>query len=186
MAMPHDAARVVLRRFERAHLARVQPWFEDPEVRLRLGGPEWPARALELHSREAEGEEFRGRRVLRNHTWLAWDEDVPVGYLGGEVYDRWARYDGSDPERPRVSQAEPGPAMGSAYVVDPARWRRGYGAAMLRAWVAHPEVADVRLFALGIDADNDASRRCAEAAGFVPDSPLPDWEGTVHHLLRRW
>jgi hypothetical protein len=56
---------------------------------------------------------------------------------------------------------------------------------MLRAWLGHPEVADVHVFALGIDHDNPASSRCALAVGFVPDPPEPDWEGIVHHLLRR-
>ena len=184
VAMSRDRADVELRAFEAAHLALVQPWFEHAEVRLRLGGPEWPGRAL-LPEPDVLDEEFRGRRVLRTHTWLAWDADVPVGHLGGEVYDRWVRYDGSDPDRPLISGVEPGPAMGSAYVVDPTRWRCGYGAAMLRAWVGSPQVADVRVFALGIDSDNPASIRCAQAAGFVADSLEPDWEGTVHHLLRR-
>jgi RimJ/RimL family protein N-acetyltransferase len=184
VAVTSDRVEVELRAFEAAHLALVQPWFEHAEVRLRLGGPEWPERSLRLAAHMTD-EEFRGGRVLRTHTWLAWDQDVPVGYLGGDVYDCWARYDGSDPDRPLISGVEPGPAMGSAYVVDPARWRRGYGAAMLRAWVGSPEVADVRVFALGIDFDNPASIRCAVAAGFVADSPEPDWEGTVYHLLRR-
>ncbi len=131
------------------------------------------------------GEEFRGRHVLRAHTWLAWQGDAAVGYLGGDVYDRWARYDGSDTESPAVDHVEAGPSMGCAYVVDPARWRRGLGAEMLRCWVALPELSDVRVFALGIDDDNVASRRCAVAAGFTPDSLEPDWEGTVYYLLRR-
>ncbi len=139
-------------------------------MRHRLGGPEWPERALQLQAAE-DDDEFRGMRVLRSHTWLAWSHDEPVGYLGGEVYDRWTTYDGSDPDHPVVTGSEPGPAMGSAYVVDPARWRRGFGVAVLRAWVEAPEVADVRVFALGIEHDNLASTRCALAAGFVPDPP---------------
>lgn len=182
-----DAADVLeLRPFEAVHLPLVQPWFENAEVRHRLGGPDWPVRALSLKERDLDGEEFRGRRVLRQYTWLAWRRDVPVGYLGGEVYDRWARWDGEDPEHPVVSHVEAGPAMGSAYVVDPARWRQGYGMAMLRAWLDEPQVADVRVFHLGVDHDNEASSRCAVKAGFVTDPPTPDWEGTVHHLLRRW
>ncbi len=51
--------------------------------------------------------------------------------------------------------------------------------------MAHPDVADVRVFAAGIDADNTASRRCAVSAGFTPDVDEPDWEDTVYHLLRR-
>lgn len=167
-------------------LPSVQPWFEHPEVRRRLGGPEWPARELRLVVSRL-GEEYRGRGVVRSHSWVAMDDaGVPVGKVGGDVYDRWTRYDGSQLlEEPVVSAVEAGPAMGLAYVVDPARWRHGIGRAMLRAVVGHPDVADVRLFAAGIDADNQASRRCAVAAGFAPDVEAPDWEDTVYHLMRR-
>ena len=79
--------RVVLRPFERAHLPFVQQWFEHPEVRLRLGGPDWPARALD-HA-EPFDVEFRGRRVLRDHTWLAWDDDVPVGFVADALTPDW-------------------------------------------------------------------------------------------------
>ncbi len=133
------------------------------------------------------GEEYRGRKVLRTHSWVAVDDaGVPLGKVGGDVYDRWTRYDGSRPDDPAVTLAEPGPAMGLAYVVDPARWRQGLGRAVLRAVLAHPDVADVRVFAAGVDADNQASQRCAAAAGFRPDVAEPDWEDTVYYLLRRW
>jgi RimJ/RimL family protein N-acetyltransferase len=171
--------------FTAAWLPAVQPWFTHPEVRRRLGGPDWPARELRLRTR-FDPAEYRGKHPLRAHSWVALDGDsAPVAHVGGEVYDRWTGYDGSDPERPRVSHVEPGPAMGLAYVVDPARWRQGYGRAVLSAVVAAPDVTDVRVFALGIDEDNVASRRCADSAGFVTDDPAPDWEGTVYHLLRR-
>jgi RimJ/RimL family protein N-acetyltransferase len=114
------------------------------------------------------------------------DAGVQVGKVGGDVYDRWTRYDGSRPrQEPVVTAVEAGPAMGLAYVVDPARCRQGIGRAMLRAVVRHPAVADVRVIAAGIDADNQASRRCAAAAGSTPDVDEPDWEDTVYHLLRR-
>lgn len=170
--------------FTEAQLHVVQPWFEHPEVRHRLGGPEWPARELWL-MRENPGGEFRGRTVLRAHSWLVLDGGVVFAKIGGDVYDRWTRYEGEGPDGPLVSGVEDGPAMGLAYVVDPARWGRGIGRQALHTVVASPVVADVRLFVAGIDADNTASRRCAEAAGFRPDDPEPDHEGTVHHLLRR-
>lgn len=171
--------------FTAADLHLVQPWFEHPEVRHRLGGPEWPVRELRL-LRENPGGEFRGRTVLRAHSWLVLDDDgAVVAKIGGDVYDRWTVYDGEGPDGPLVRRAEPGPAMGLAYVVDPALWGRGIGRAALRAVVAAPEVADVRLFVAGIDADNAVSRRCAEAAGFRPDDPEPDREDTVYHLRRR-
>jgi len=180
--VPRD---VDLRPFVPKQLAAVRAWFEHPEVRHRLGGPEWPERALSLQQRAHDDEEFRGQRVLRSHTWLAWDGDTPVGFLGGDVYDRWTTWDGSDPDHAVVHHVEEGPAMGSAYVVDPARWRQGYGTAILRAWMTPRETADVRLFALGVDGDNVASARCAEAAGFAASSEEPDWEDTVYFLLRR-
>jgi RimJ/RimL family protein N-acetyltransferase len=171
--------------FTEAALRVVQPWFRHPEVDRRLGGPEWPARELRLMTEKPDGE-FRGRRVLRTHSWLVLNEDgVPVAKIGGDVYDRWTRYLGETPEGPILDGWEPGPAMGLAYVVDPSRWRRGFGTAALRAATASPEVADVRLFVAGIDADNSASSRCARSAGFVPDDPEPDWEGTVYYILRR-
>ena len=168
-----------LETFTAEHLPLVQPWFEHPEVDLRLGGPEWPARGLVL-AESQDDEEFRGMRVLRSHTWLATYDGEPVGYVGGEVYDRWTVWDGQ-----QVLAWEPGPAMGSAYVVDPSRWRHGFGRALLRAWVDAPEVADVEVFALGIEHDNEASRRCALSAGFRADDEVPDWEEIVYFTRRR-
>ena len=63
--------------------------------------------------------------------------------------------------------------------------RRDSGASLLRTWVEAPEVADVDVFALGIDHDNVASRRCAESAGFRADDDVPDWEGIVYFTRRR-
>jgi RimJ/RimL family protein N-acetyltransferase len=164
-------------------LAAVQPWFTHPEVRQRLGGPQWPAREFALGS--GPGGMYRGLRVLRSHSWVAVDaEGVPVAQVGGEVYDRWCRYT-EGPAGPVVDRVEPGPAMGLAYVVDPRRWRQGFGTATLRAVIDAPEVADVAVFAAGIEADNLASAGCAAAAGFAPDSAGADWEGIVYHLLRR-
>jgi len=171
--------------FTEAALPVVQPWFRHPEVDRRLGGPEWPARELRLLT-DKPGGEFRGRRVLRTHSWLVLNaEEVPVAKIGGDVYDCWTRYLGEAPGGPILDGWEAGPAMGVAYVVDPGRWRRGFGTAALRAVIASPVVADVRLFVAGIDADNTASSRCARSAGLVPDDPEPDWEGTIHHILRR-
>jgi RimJ/RimL family protein N-acetyltransferase len=165
-------------------LPSVQPWFRHPEVDRWLGGPEWPAREFEPHDSDI-GEMFRGRRVMRSHSWVAVDANKNVvAYIGGEVYDRWCRYE-ETPEGPVIDAVEPGPAIGLAYVVDPRQWRRGYGTATLRAVMDAPEAADVVLFAAGIEPDNIASARCAASAGLVPDSDVPDWEGIVVHIRRR-
>jgi RimJ/RimL family protein N-acetyltransferase len=166
-------------------LPLVQPWFRHPEVDRRLGGPEWPARELGL-MQEKPGSDFRGRRVLPTHSWLLTDGNGSlVAKIGGDVYDCWTRYHGEGPDGPIIDRREPGPAMGLAYVVDPSRWRQGFGRAALRAVVASPDVVDVRLFVAGIDADNIASSHCARSAGLLPEDREPDWEGTVHHVLRR-
>jgi RimJ/RimL family protein N-acetyltransferase len=157
-------------------LPAVQPWFEHPEVRRRLGGPDWPVRELALRT-AARDETFRGRTVLRAHSFVALDDDgTAVAHVGGDVYDRWAVW---DPAREEVLAVHPGRAMGAAYVVDPGLWGRGVGRAALRALVAAPEVADVVQFVLGIDEDNAPSRAAAAAAGFTPLSEEPDAEGMV-------
>ncbi len=171
--------------FTQAWLPAVQPWFRNPEVRRRLGGPEWPERELRLAA-ELDDAPFRGREVLRTHSWVGLDDTGEVvAKIGGDVYDRWTRYDGSVPEAPVISAVEPGPAMGISYVVAPDRWRQGIGRATMRALVEHPELADVRVFAAGIDVDNISSRSCAASAGFAPQSEEADWEGTIYYLLRR-
>jgi RimJ/RimL family protein N-acetyltransferase len=175
---------VVLRSYTPALLQVVQPWFHHPEVVRWLGGPEWPARELQLLD-SGLGEMFRGRRVLRTHSWVAFDEaGNAVAKIGGDVYDRWCQYT-EDLHGAAVTSVEPGPAMGLAYVVDSRQWRRGFGTATLLAAMDAPEVADVVLFAAGIEADNVASARCAAAAGLVPDSAVPDWEGIIYHVRRR-
>jgi RimJ/RimL family protein N-acetyltransferase len=157
-------------------LPAVQPWFEHPEVRRRLGGPDWPVRELALQTAARDQETFRGRTVLRVHSFVALEDDEPAAHVGGDVYDRWAVW---DPAREEVLAVHPGRAMGAAYVVDPARWGRGVGGETLRALVAAPEVADVVQFVLGIDEDNAASRAAAAAAGFLPLTEEPDAEGMV-------
>src|SRR3954467_7075197 len=71
-------------------LPAVQPWFEHPEVRHRLGGPDWPVRELALRAAARDQESFRGKTVLRVHSFVALDDDEPVAHVGGDVYDRWA------------------------------------------------------------------------------------------------
>jgi hypothetical protein len=43
---------VVLRPLTRADLAAITPWFEDPDTRRYLGGPDWPVRMLGVRSQE--------------------------------------------------------------------------------------------------------------------------------------
>jgi RimJ/RimL family protein N-acetyltransferase len=173
---------LLLRDLTEAGAFEIEHWFDHPEVDRRLGGRFWIHRALRLQQ-VRPGEEFRGRTVLRSHGWIAEDAGTPVAYIGGDVYDRWVRYHGEgapvDGEIAVVS-------MGLGYLVDPARWRRGYGVRAIEAVVAHPDTADVELFFCGIDADHVASRRCASRAGFQQLDPAPDFEDVVYyHRFRR-
>jgi RimJ/RimL family protein N-acetyltransferase len=168
--------------FEPELLLQVLPWFDHPEVQRRLGGRAWPERELVLRH-AARGEEFRGRRVLRGHTYVALDDDGrPVAQIGGDVYDRWTLW---DPATERVTAADGRRTMGVAYVVDPRRWHHGYGRATLRALVAATDLSDVEQFVLGIEPDNAASLGVARSAGFRPLTTEPDAEDMVYlHLLR--
>lgn len=70
--------------------------------------------------------------------WLSLDAlGEPVAFIDGEMYDRYAAWDGSDWDHPVVSDVVDAPSMGLTLVVDPARRRRGYGTATLRAVVKH-------------------------------------------------
>jgi RimJ/RimL family protein N-acetyltransferase len=175
--------KVVLVPFTDDLLPVVQPWFHHPEVARWLGGTEWPARALELRD-SGIGETFRGRQVMRTHSWVAsTTAGEAVALIGGEVYDRWCRYT-ETPDGPVIEAVERGPAMGLAYVVNPLRWRQGFGTAALLAAMHAPEVSDVVVFAAGIEPDNIPSTRCAAAAGMTPDTALPDWEGMIYYIRR--
>jgi len=75
--------------------------------------------------------------------------------------------------------------MGLGYVVDPALWGRGFGRAAISAVVDQPDVSDVEAFFCGIDADNQASQRCALAAGFHLLDREPDHEGMLYFRRER-
>lgn len=77
-----------LRHLTEADLSSAAGWFDDPEVRRWLGGRDWITRALRL-VRWRPGTEFRGVPVLRSYAWIGVVDDQPVGYIGGDVYDRW-------------------------------------------------------------------------------------------------
>ncbi|MGY1780748.1 GNAT family N-acetyltransferase [Geodermatophilus sp. SYSU D01036] len=164
-------------RFEPEHLPAVTPWFDDEATRRRLGGREWPVREMALRSTRWT-DEFRGRRLLRSHSFVALDDaGRPLAQIGGDVYDRWTTW---DPVAERVLATDGRRTMGVAYVVDPACRGRGHGSAALRALVAAPETADVEQFVLGIEPDNAASLRVAAAAGFTPLTTEPDAEDMVY------
>jgi RimJ/RimL family protein N-acetyltransferase len=146
-----------LRLFTTEALSVLEPWFDDPETQRRLGGPDWPARELRLLADPPPA--HRGQRVERRWAWVA-EDLVPVGLVVAEAYcDATASV---------------------ALVVDPARRGRGVGRRILRAVLDALRAAGIREATGGIEADNVASVRCVEAAGFTRQAEEPDAEGFVN------
>jgi RimJ/RimL family protein N-acetyltransferase len=171
--------------FRPEDIASIGQWFGDPETQLRLGGRDWIARAPSLLSLPT-GVEFRGKVVTGRRMWLLLDDDsLPVAFVDGETYDRYAAWDGSNADSPIVSDVVAVSSMGLSMVVDPMRRSRGYGTAALLAVVEHPDNKLVRLFFGSVDADNLASARCFARAGFSPRSSDPDFEGMLIYTLER-
>jgi RimJ/RimL family protein N-acetyltransferase len=183
---PSDASwPVSLRPLSAAGARCIEHWFDHPEVRHWLGDRSWIHRELRLIA-DRPGSTFRGKTVLRSYGWIVEDPaGTEVAFIGGDVYDRWVRYLGEGPNGALLSEADPRRAMGLGYVVDPARWRRGYGRAAIATVLRHADVADVEVFYCGIDAANHASRRCALAAGFHLIAPEPDFEGMLYYRRER-
>jgi RimJ/RimL family protein N-acetyltransferase len=115
---------------------------------------------------------------------LAWDKDVPVGYVDCGTFDRWATWEGGPGGRGVVDVIDE-PSGAIAYVTDPAQRRKGYGAQMILALMAMDALDHVSLFAAGIEPENTASVRCLLSAGFEPLDPTADWEGIVYYARRR-
>jgi RimJ/RimL family protein N-acetyltransferase len=177
--------RVDLHALTAAAAHQIEHWFDHPEVQARLGGRFWIHRELRLIG-ERPGSSFRGATVLRSYGWIGLDRAAsPVAFIGGDVYDRWARYHGEGPGGPLLSDEDPRTSMGLGYVVDPGRWRHGYGRAAIGAVLNHPAVSDVETFYCGIEVGNHASQRCAQASGFVLVDPQPDHENVLYYRRGR-
>ena len=103
--------------------------------------------------------EFRGAQETGSYRFLAWDKDVPVGYVYCGTFDRWTTWEGGPKWRGVVGVIDE-PSGAIAYVTDPAHRRQGYGAEMIRALMERDALEKVTLFAAGIEPENTASVRC--------------------------
>jgi RimJ/RimL family protein N-acetyltransferase len=171
-----------LRHFEREQLALVEPWFSDDETQRWLGGPDWPRLMVDLGDR-ALGE-FRGANETGRFRWLGWEGGDPVGYIDCGTFDRWTTWD-NGAQGPGVVATMEQPSAAIAFVVDPARRRRGYAGAMITRLLAQPELHEVTLFGAGVEPDNLASVRALIGAGFHPLDPEPDFEGIIYFVRHR-
>jgi RimJ/RimL family protein N-acetyltransferase len=175
---------VNLRAFTRADLPIAAPWFQDPDARRYLGGPDWPAAMLD-HSERAVGETFRGAVQIGAHHYLAEIDGRAVGYIDCGTFDRATVYGGEGPGGPIITDSLEVTTGSIAFAVDPAARRRGIGRRMIAALLARPELAFVELFEAGVEPENVAGRRCLERAGFWPHAPEPDYEGFLYYRAAR-
>ena len=128
--------------------------------------------------------EFRGAQERGSYRFLAWDGDVPVGYVDCGTFHRWTTWEGGPGGRGVVGVIDE-PSGAIAYVTDPAQRRTGYGVAMILTLMELGVLEHVLLFAAGIEPENTASVRCLLSAGFQPLDPVSDWEGIVYYARRR-
>ena len=175
---------MVLRVLTHAELVHVQPWFTDPDTQRFLGGPDWPARMMDLPARTV-GQEFRGAIQTAAHQYLATRDDRPVGYIDCGTFDRWTVWDGTQPDAPVIRETLDIATGYLALVVDPAARGHGIGRAMLAALLQQPELDKVQRFSAGVETANLAGQRCLHAAGFRPHTPEPDYEDMLYYVLDR-
>jgi len=120
-------------------LVTVQPWFDDPDTRRFLGGPQWPARMLAL-AETVVGTTFRGAVQTGAYRWVAFVADDAAGYIDCGTCDRWTVCDDGGVIGVIVRSVIDRPAASISLVVDPARRGFGVGQAMLRAVLERVEV----------------------------------------------
>jgi len=174
---------ITLRPLTRADLATITPWFEDPDTRRALGGPDWPAAMLD-HGERAVGEMFRGAVQTAAHHYLAETNGRAVGYIDCGTFDRCTVYGGERPDGPIILETIEAVTGSIAFVVDPAHRREGLATSMIQALTRHPDLAAVELLEAGVDPENHGSRRALEGAGFRLQSALPDCEAMLYY--RAW
>ena len=178
------SATVNLRLLTRADLPVIRPWFEDPDPRRFLGGPDWPAAMLE-HSIRAVGTMFRGARQTGAHHSLALTADAAVGYIDCGTFDRCTVYGGEGPDGPIILETIDASTGSIAFAVDPAHRCQGLATAMIRALIEQPALTTVQLFEAGVEPDNHDSRRALGAAGFRPRSRRPSVDGMLYYIAWR-
>ena len=141
-----------LRPLSEADVAKLEPWYQDPETQRRLDSGDWPRRLLQLLQSQP-GSEFRGRRVSARWAWVAWEAEQPLALVDVEVYD--------------ASEAT------VAMCVAPERRGRGYGKRAMQALLRQPELAGLAL-AIEVEPDNLPALALCLALGLEPLEDLTE------------
>jgi RimJ/RimL family protein N-acetyltransferase len=151
--------------FTATALPVIEPWFDDEQTRRWLGDRRWPSMILRLAASPPVSGASRAPGVLNRCAWIVDDDGAPAGLVDVEVYeDRTA---------------------GLAFVIAPARRGTGVGRCALHAIVEQLAAEGIREVFGGAEANNLASIRCMESAGFTRRSPEPDADGFLYLYLAR-
>jgi ribosomal protein S18 acetylase RimI-like enzyme len=142
---------VELRPFVAGDLPLVEPWFDDPETRRRLGGRDWPRGLVALVATPPPG--------TRHTTSVAFVDGGAVALVDVEI-----------------DQAG---EVSFALAVAPDQRRRGIARAVVHAVADEPSTRD-RTIVAGVNQDNVASMRLLEACDFVRAGD-PDADGFVYY-----
>ncbi|BFH67614.1 MAG: GNAT family N-acetyltransferase [Paenibacillus dendritiformis] len=98
------------------------------------------------------------------YMWLAYQEEQPVGLIFIEL-DGEAGYIG--------------------LITDPSLRNQGYGKAMVRELMNHPELQSVHTWVACIEADNKPCLACFKSLGYVTDEEEPDEDGFYNLVYER-
>ncbi|WP_280473609.1 GNAT family N-acetyltransferase [Nocardia asiatica] len=130
--------------------SKVRSWARTEEFASRV--------APECELRHQPGADT-GR--LKMHNWVIFADEEPVGVVLVSVQDKPYNWLGDESDDPAEF-----PTLGTATYIDPEHRDRGYSAAAKQAISEHEVASRVRSFRCMIIADNHASLRSIEKAGY--------------------
>jgi RimJ/RimL family protein N-acetyltransferase len=161
----------------------IKPWFDDPDTQKWLGGRKWVDNIFRMLD-EPVGAEFRGEKKISAYAYVVYDGNEPVGFIDGEITDKWVHYGGESDGEPIYLGEIEGPALGIAFVVNAKHRSKGYGTEIIKTLIKRPEFMKVKVFGAGVEPDNIGSIKTLEVAGFKSDY-TPDFEDMLYFFYRR-
>ena len=161
----------------------IRPWFSDPDTQKWLGDSSWVDMELKQQS-ESIGTEFRGSKTIARYAWVVYDDDKAVGYIDGDIGNRYVKYGGEVDGKPVYLEVEDKLTSGIAFAISPDERGKGYASQMITQLLARTEFEKVEIFLAGVEPENVGSIKALEKAGFKSDHK-PDFEGMYYFFLRR-
>jgi aminoglycoside 6'-N-acetyltransferase len=158
----NDVPDVQFRKLEEADLPVLKAWLEDPDV-----APWYGSDSTDLDALRAEyGDKIRGER--RDHSFIIQIDGEDAGYIQCYVID-------DHPDYARQIRVDPGAVGIDLFIGEPSARNRGYGAAVIRAFLEQIVFGklDATVAIIAPEPGNARAIRAYEKVGFV-------WQKTVH------